>query len=152
MSNEETLQEYNTRLAENNTSLDDILDAVNNLPEGGSSGGSSDIYSLEEVKTNKVWIDGKPIYRKVVDYGPLPNNDTVTVNHNIKDIGRIVQFSGVAVRYDNDTLYIPYVTFNELNMGGILIYMTNETIGIRTTNDRSKYSAYIIVEYTKSTD
>ena len=148
--NKETLQEYNTRLAENNTSLDDILDTVNNLPEGGSSRGSSEVYSLEETVIG-TWL-GKPLYRKVVDYGPLPNNDAVAVNHNIKDIGRIVQFSGVAVRYDNDTLYIPYVTFNELNMGGILIFMTNETIGIRTTNDRSKYSAYIIVEYTKSTD
>ena len=148
--NKETLQEYNTRLSENNTSLDDILITVNNLPERGTGGGSSNIYSLEETRIG-TWL-GKPLYRKVVDYGPLPNNDTIMVNHNIKDIGRITQFSGVAVRSDNDTLYIPYVTFNELNMGGILIYMTNETIGIRTTNDRSKYSAYIIVEYTKATD
>lgn len=26
-----------------------------------------DVYSTDEVKTNKVWIDGKPIYRKVVE-------------------------------------------------------------------------------------
>ena len=25
-----------------------------------------DVYSTKEVKTNKVWIDGKPIYRKVI--------------------------------------------------------------------------------------
>ena len=25
-----------------------------------------EVYSTEEVKTNKVWIDGKPIYRKVI--------------------------------------------------------------------------------------
>ena len=46
MSNEETLQEYNTRLEENNTSLDDILTTINNLPEGGSSGGSRSIITV----------------------------------------------------------------------------------------------------------
>lgn len=28
---------------------------------------TKDIYSLNEVKTNKVWIDGKPIYRKIFE-------------------------------------------------------------------------------------
>lgn len=46
MSNEETLQEYNTRLTENNTSLDDILTTINNLPEGGTSGGSRSIITV----------------------------------------------------------------------------------------------------------
>lgn len=47
-------------------------------------------YSTEEVKTNKTWIDGKPIYRKVF-YSPtnaftvttqfvLPNVDIITNN------------------------------------------------------------------------
>ena len=44
--NKETLQEYNTRLAENNTSLDDVLTAINNLPEGGSGGGSRSIITV----------------------------------------------------------------------------------------------------------
>ena len=36
-----------------------------------------DVYSTDEVKTNKVWIDGKPIYRKVVDCGALPNGQKI---------------------------------------------------------------------------
>lgn len=39
--NKEILQEYNTRLTENNTSLDDILTTVNNLPERGTGGSRS---------------------------------------------------------------------------------------------------------------
>ena len=42
--NKETLQNYNTRLGANNTSLESILNTINNLPEagsGGSGGGSS---------------------------------------------------------------------------------------------------------------
>jgi hypothetical protein len=41
--NKETLQEYNTRLAENNTSLDDILTTVNNLPDASSSSGGGNV-------------------------------------------------------------------------------------------------------------
>lgn len=34
--NKETLQNYNSRLNANNTSLEDILETINNLPEGGT--------------------------------------------------------------------------------------------------------------------
>lgn len=44
--NKEILQEYNTRLAENNTSLDDILTTINNLPERGTGGGSRSIITV----------------------------------------------------------------------------------------------------------
>ena len=37
--NKETLQEYNTRLAENNESLDNILNTINELPERDTGGG-----------------------------------------------------------------------------------------------------------------
>ena len=46
MSNEEILQEYNTRLSENNNSLDDILTTINNLPESGTGGGSRSIITV----------------------------------------------------------------------------------------------------------
>lgn len=37
---------------------------VNITDDAESGNGIKDIYSTDEVKTNKVWIDGKPIYRK----------------------------------------------------------------------------------------
>ncbi|MCQ2575320.1 MAG: hypothetical protein MJ162_01155 [Treponema sp.] len=43
----------------------DLVSAINEAKESGGGGGS-DEYSTEEVKTNKVWIDGNPIYRKIV--------------------------------------------------------------------------------------
>lgn len=39
---------------------------VNITDDAESGNGIKDIYSTDEVKTNKVWIDGKPIYRKVL--------------------------------------------------------------------------------------
>ena len=35
-----------------------------------------DVYSTDEVKTNKVWIDGKPIYRKVNPYEVSSTSDS----------------------------------------------------------------------------
>lgn len=150
MSNGETLQEYNTNLSENNDVLDNILTMVNNLPEGGSVG-ASNIYSTSEIRIG-TWIDGKPLYRKVVNYGPLPNNDAVSVEHGISDIDKIVNFYGIALRSDNDALLIPYITFNPDNFGGILMNMNSTGITIRTVNDRSPYNTYVTVEYTKTTD
>lgn len=148
--NKETLQEYNTRLAENNTSLDDILTTINNLPEGGSSGGSSDIYSLEETVIG-TWL-GKPLYRKVIDFGPLPDNASVTIEHNIIDLDKIVRLYGSAIREDKEILPIPYTVVNADNVGGILTYATATIINLRTSNNRSSYNAYMTLEYTKTTD
>ena len=43
MSNKETLQSYNDRLNNNNLTLDDILNTINNLPEAG--GGEPNLQS-----------------------------------------------------------------------------------------------------------
>lgn len=44
--------------------------------DNGASG--KDIYSTTETKTNKVWIDGKPIYRKVFTNIPFPEEADIT--------------------------------------------------------------------------
>ena len=40
-------------------------------------------WGAKRVKDNKVWIDGKPIYRKVVDFGMLANSASKSVAHII---------------------------------------------------------------------
>lgn len=99
-----------------------------------------------------VWLD-KPLYRKVIDIGYLPDNSYTTTNHNISNILTITRVIGVAIRNsDKDTLPIPYVTFNANNNGGITIYANDTSITIGTTTDRSAYNGYIVLEYTKTTD
>ena len=87
MSNEETLQEYNERLEENNTSLNTILTTINNLPSssgGGESGMTN--YSTEE-QVIGTWIDGKPLYRKTVVGTATLNKGYSSINHNVSNIG-----------------------------------------------------------------
>ena len=107
-------------------------------------------YSNDEIKVGK-WLNGETIYRKVIDIGYLPNASSSTMSHNVSNLGQFTKISGLAVRSsDNDTLPIPYVTFNANNSGGITIYADNTNITIRTTTDRSSYEGYVILEYTKS--
>lgn len=47
----------------------------------------NDIYSTQETKTDKVWIDGKPIYRKVLSF--ITDSETYTmkvVNIGVENI------------------------------------------------------------------
>ena len=51
-----------------------------------------DIYSTTETKTNKVWIDGKPIYRKVV-YDTTPRSGgNYNIEHGIQNYDEIVSY------------------------------------------------------------
>ena len=48
---------------------------------------NNDIYSIEETKTNKVWIDGKPIYRKVMSFVTASETYTMkTVDIGVENI------------------------------------------------------------------
>ena len=80
----------------------------------------------------------------------MPNNTTLTVDHNITNLDRIVNAYGYSIRSsDGDVLPIPYVTFNEKNYGGINYFITASYIAITTRNDRSSFYAYMVLEYTK---
>ena len=111
---------------------------------------SSNSYSTDEVKTGGKWIDGKPIYRKTISCGALPNNAIKKVAHGISNLGMIISDTGFAT--DNLTLYMPVpVTFP--NGVSASFYITKTEIILNTTTDYTYYSdTYITVEYTKTTD
>ena len=107
-------------------------------------------YSTDEIVVGK-WIDGKPIYRKVIDCGAMPNTGDKNVNHNIKNVSTFVKIYGFSVRNtDNASYPLPYTSTNSSqNMG---IWATPILVGLRSGNDRSNCTAYVILEYTKTTD
>ena len=112
---------------------------------------TTNIYSTSEIKTNNVWIDGKPIYRKVISCGALPNSTSKLVNHNISDIDNS-RIYGFAVR-TSDKREFPLPFSGVYGSGNIQIDLTSTQIQITTDVDRSSFNeSYIIVEYTKTTD
>lgn len=107
-------------------------------------------YSTEEHPTGAKWIDGKPIYRKVVDCGALPDTASKSVAHNITNIGTIIKVSGTASR-TGATIPLPYVS-TETNVNvSIALYVTPQNVIIQDFYNMTDYtSTYVILEYTKT--
>ncbi len=128
-------------LAENQQ--ENVLNDVKNYINSANS------YSTDEVKTGGKWIDGKPIYRKTIDCGALPNNTYKNVNHNITNLDIIIKCYGEA-RGSTARIVLPNASAIPAN--AIEIYLDGEYVVIQTGNDRSGYNGYVTVEYTKTTD
>lgn len=138
----------------NDTDMNEIKSVVNNnatILQGNTT------YSLNETDTGKTWIDGKPIYRKVIDFGTLPNTSEKHVNLNINNLEKIIFLYGLAYNTQNGN-YFPMpngsISLTPYLMDLAIADGTGYTnaLRIRTQNDRSMFTAYIIVEYTKTTD
>lgn len=119
--------------------MNEIKQAINN-----STG-----YSTTEQVVG-TWIGNKPIYRKVIECGALPNNSNKDVAHNIQNLGITTDCRGMAIRTsDSRALTIPDSTPGaEIGCG-----VTNTNVYITTHNDRSSFNySFLILEYTKTTD
>lgn len=132
-------------LAENQQ--ENVLNDVKGYVDGSNS------YSTDEVKTGGKWIDGKPIYRKVVNFGALPNATIKTVSFDIVYVDTWASVSAIA-SYENGTaVSIPYADVASVSQS-ISYMITNNTISVNTgTTNRSEITkCYFILEYTKTTD
>ena len=106
-------------------------------------------YSTSEVNTGKKWIDGKPIYRKVIDFGSLPDTTSKTVAHNIQNLETFTFVHGI-VYSSGGCVPIPYLNPASSEYT-ITLDITNENVVISTAMNRSGNTAKIILEYTKTT-
>lgn len=112
----------------------------------------NDIYLEEERKTNKVWIDGKTIYRKVIKFGALPNATKKDVAHNISNLEQFTKIEGIATRQDNTkfTQSLPLVYKDIERNYNTPLGVDAQTVSIQTNEDRSTFNGYVILEYTKT--
>ena len=124
-------------LAENQQ--DNVLNNVKDYVDNSNS------YSTEEIKTGGTWIDGKPIYRKVVNVGTLPDKTSKTVLHNIQNLDKVLETKLVA----NDSTNYIVCNFGGKEMG---VYIDIANVIITSGDNFTGYSGYAIIEYTKTTD
>lgn len=111
---------------------------------------TKELFSTDEVKTDKIWIDGKPIYRKVTTQtitttqGSLIDNfDTSLVDSVISIYGSIKQPSG----------NITPISFYNKTEDGAYVYMSKERKRfILFARELGIGDVVLIVEYTKTTD
>ena len=109
-----------------------------------------EIYSTTETRVG-TWIDGKPLYRKVVDLGNLPNNAQKTVVANTSNLELCITCRGMAYNLTSGNFFpIPRGTTG----GNFMIeyYKPDDVVAVRTTDDRTSFKGIAIIEYTKTTD
>ena len=109
-------------------------------------------YSLYEIDTGMKWIDGKPIYRKVIDCGYLPNasSKNVAIGYSLNQIN-IVRLYGTARENTGYTISIPHVSSGQSN-SQVQCEVSTNGIFLRTGVNYSNLYCYVTLEYTKTTD
>lgn len=126
---------------------------------------SPDIYSTTETKTNKVWIDGKPIYRKVIPITITTQYITMTyevIDSSItKDNCTLIDYGGYLKTGTSGDIYdklIPRVytigtVSSGLNVGACMeVVVSSEGLCFGSVNVTVGNTGCIWVEYTKTTD
>ena len=103
-------------------------------------------YSTTEVDTGCKWINGESIYKITVDIGNLPNNTTGTVAHGIADLGQLVELKG---SFTDGTNSAPLPYSSPTTSKNVQVYVDATDITIITGEDRSSYTGYVTVYYTK---
>ncbi len=109
----------------------------------------SSSYSTTETFTGKYWIDEKPIYRKVVECGALPNAETKQVATGLSNVF-YVDYAVMAISTSNKT----YTKWPSLSLGtlsnGISVSITYDSINLITKADYTMFDkVYVTLYYTK---
>ena len=114
------------------------------------------VYSTEEVDTGKVWIDGKHIYRKVVDLGLFGNVDRDVTIEGSYDA--VTCFDGYLYNSSGRNK-IPLNEYRNSNFWRSVHYeITDNVLEIHMSRDNSgaghwgNFYVKVIVEYTKTTE
>lgn len=110
-------------------------------------------YSTEEVKIG-TWIDGKPLYRKVIIINNIAlNKGENTIAHGISNIDKGIKISC----FNYSGIVLPYINLNadsSLKTATFITGINSTNIFFRVVNDSwgAQNNWCVIMEYTKTTD
>ena len=135
-----------------------------------------DVYSTDEIKTNKVWVNGKPIYKKTIYINEMPSANpdypdfvsSKTYQTGLTNVDKMLSMDGT---YYSTSQQYPSATF-PLNFvyidGSESSYAILHHISTRVSQDSStitimcskffftdqsrEFKGYVTLEYTKTTD
>lgn len=130
------------------TEFENYVDFLNLTKQGKPI--YSNIYSSNETI---IGIDGNNLrYRKVIDFGALPNTAVKSVAHGISNLSMIKKIE--IVGYDsNGSMWFPIPFVPSASMysnASCSARIDNTNINIFTTSDWSNFTAEVTLEYTKS--
>ena len=107
----------------------------------------SEDYSTSETDTGKNWVDGKRIYRKVIDTGAMPNTTVKNVAHGITTIENLISISCIA--YDG-TSYKVWPNAHTTDIYNLYILVNATNVRIESWANESSFTvSKTVLEYTK---
>lgn len=110
---------------------------------------SPNVYSSDETMTEKTWIDGKPIFRKVFSVGAISKGGVGQVD--ISSIGstfNMVSMTGMGVSSDGRVV-LPSVNRDKTYEIGVNFGNDDTMVNIWCGSSISLTKGHIILEYTK---
>lgn len=109
-------------------------------------------YSTEE-KQIGYWIDGKPLYRKVLNVGALLDTANKSIPINVSDLDKIINMYGYSY---NGSVFIPLPYPHTTSLSSQITISFNVDTNyliVGTGSDRTAFTeTYVTIEYTKTTD
>jgi hypothetical protein len=136
----------NNNANETNTNTNDIANILN-----------AEIYSTNEIKTNKVWINGKPIYRKVIEKTIASQTEQ---RYTLESLGisnvevMIINVGESTAYYGSGSIgnsYSPISYYVSSSDRAHVFFDGSSKVTITNLN-ASQRTYYITLEYTKTTD
>ena len=121
-----------------------ILNNLKNIADGNK------IITGQEVATNE-YIDGKKKKKKRINCGNLPNATSKTVSLSLSNVN-IIKIEGIAKNSSDasNNLPLPYMDPRNLQTCVMLSIISGYNIALVTAEDKSYYTAYVTVYYTKN--
>ena len=109
-----------------------------------------EVYSTNEIKTNKLWVDNKPIYRKVITgLSAFSNGSAINVDTGVTTVDSLINIYGSAPRTGVQRQY----PINNVYTECALVKSTGKIYLESISRDVSFSSGgYVVIEYTKTTD
>jgi hypothetical protein len=108
------------------------------------------VSTLAIQKTNKVWHNGKPIFRETIDFGALPNagiktKNLTTTSTEVDEITNIVGIWNNGTNYERNSFYQTTALFVHWwsTLG------SPNTIKCQAGGNYTSYSGIAYIEYTK---
>lgn len=92
------------------------------------------------------------VYRKVIDFGSLPNSSSKSVAHGINFTSEFTMTRMYATATDpNNRVYIPIPYASPVSVDSIGIYSDSTNVNIFTGTARSNFTrCYVVLEYVKN--
>lgn len=108
-------------------------------------------YSTSEVDTGFTWVDGKPIYKKTINFGALPNTGGKNFAHGISGLSMVIRHETVTHTADSQDFF-PVPLASVVGIGSqIQITFTATSIQVQSgTTNRSSHSMYVTLYYVKA--